>query len=79
MINQMNISFKRVRSRPTSVNINKIKLIRSLLAVKLSKEITVKALLINIDESSVNRFVKTNYSWIFKEKPIEWINSLFTE
>ena len=78
MKNQMKMSFKRVKSRPTSVNLNKIKLIRSLFAVKLSKEIIVKTLLINVDESSINRFVKTNYSWGCKGKPIEWKNSSFT-
>ena len=35
-------------------------------------------MLINIDESSINRFVKTNYSWGYKGKPIEWRNALFT-
>ena len=71
MKNQMKMSFKRVKSRPTSVNLNKIKLIKSLFVVKLSKEITMKTLLINVDESSINRFVKTNYSWGCKGKPIE--------
>ena len=78
MKNQKKMSFKRVKSRSTSVNLNKIKLIRSLFAVKLSKEITVKTLLIHIDESSINKFVKTNYSWGCKGKPIEWKNSSFT-
>ena len=44
----------------------------------ISKEINMKTLLINIDESSINRFVKTNNSWGYKGKPIKWNNSLFT-
>ena len=78
MKNQKKMSFKRVKSRSTSVNLNKIKLIRSLFVIKLSKEITVKTLLINIDESSINRLVKTNYSWDCKEDPIKWKISSFT-
>ena len=48
--------------------------IRSLFAVVLSKEINLKTLLINIDESSINRFVKTYYSWGYKGKPIKLNN-----
>ena len=76
----MKMSFKRVKSRPTNVNHHKIKLVRSLFAVKLSKEITVKTLLINIDESSINRFAQINYSWDckgnqrVKEFIVYWIN-----
>ena len=78
MKTKMKMSFKRVKSRPTNVNLEKIDKIRSLFAVKLSKEITSNTLLINIDETSINRFVKTNYSWGYKGKPIESRNASFT-
>ena len=40
MKTKMKMSFKRVKSRPTNINLEKIDKIRSLFAVKLSKEIT---------------------------------------
>ena len=67
----MSMSYKKVKSRPSNINIQKIDKIRSLFAVKLSKEITFNSRLINIDESSINRFVKSNYSWGYKGKPVE--------
>ena len=79
MKDRMNMSYKRVKSRPSNINIKKIDKIRSLFAVKLSKEITFNSLLININESSINRFVKSNYSWGYKGKPVEWRNASFTE
>ena len=79
MKDRMSMSYKRVKSRPSNINIQKIDKIRSLFAVKLSKEITFNSLLINIDESSINRFVKSNYSWGYKGKPVEWRNASFTE
>ena len=79
MKTKMKISFKKVKSRPTNIDLEKIDKIKSLFAVKLSKEITSNTLLINIDETSINRFVKTNYSWGYKLKPIESRNTSFTE
>ena len=78
MKNIMKWSFKRVKSRLVNVNLQRINEVRSLFAVVLSKEINLKTILINIDESSINRFVKINYSWGYKWKPIEWDNSSFT-
>ena len=75
MKKSINLSFKRVKSRPYSINLNKIKSIRHLFAIKFSKIITKETLLINIDESSINRHIKWNYSWGFKGKSIEVQNS----
>ena len=81
MKRKLQLSFKRVKSRPTNINLQKINRIRSHFAVKLSKEISTDTLLINIDESSINRDVKTNYSWGYKGETIEakkfiifWVN-----
>ena len=52
-------------------------MIRNLFAVKFSKFISKDTLLINIDESSINRNTKLQYSWWFKGVPIESQNSLF--
>ena len=75
MKRKLQLSFKRVKSRPTSINLHKINRIRSLFAVKLAKEISTDTLLINIDESSINRDVKTNYSRGYKGETIEVKNS----
>ena len=58
MKKSINLSFKRVKSRPYSINLDKIKSIRHLFAIKFSKIITKETLLINIDESSFNRHIK---------------------
>ena len=78
MKTHMRMSFKRVKSRPNNVNLLKIGSIRRLYAVKLSKSISRKSLLINIDESSINRSVKTLYSWSFKGISNEKKNSSFS-
>ena len=54
--------FKRDKWRPTNINLKKINNIRPLFAVKFLKETSAKTLTINIDESSLNRDIKTRYS-----------------
>ena len=63
----VNISYKKVKSRQISININKIKMIRNLFAVKFSQFISKDTLLINNDESSINRNTKLQYSWDLKK------------
>ena len=74
----MNMSYKRVKSRPININLKKINNIRSLFAVKYLKEISTNTLMINVDESSLNRDIKSNYSWGFKGKHIEAKNVSFS-
>ena len=78
MKTDMNMSYKRVKSRPININLKKINNIRSLFAVKYLKEISTNTLMINVDESSLNRDIKSNYSWGFKWKPIEAKNVSFS-
>ena len=78
MKTQMRLSFKRVKSHPNNVNLQKIESIRKLLAVTHSKSISKNTLLINIDESSINRSVKTLYSWSFRGVSNEKKNSSFS-
>ena len=78
MKTQLNMSFKRVKSRPTNIDLNRINNVRSLFAVKFLKEIKENTLMINIDESSFNREVKTQYSWGIKGNPVEVKNQSFT-
>ena len=78
MKTQMNMTFKRVKSRPTSIDLQKINNVRSLFAIKYLKETNEKTLTINIDESSLNKEIKTKYSWGIKGKPLEVKNCSFT-
>ena len=50
MKSQAKLTFKRVKSRSWNIDIEKISWIRSLFAIKFSKQITKETLLINIDE-----------------------------
>ena len=79
MKTQANLSFKRVKPRPSNIDMNRIKLIRKLFALKFAKIITNEMLVINIDESSINRWITANYSWILKGVPVESKNSLFSD
>ena len=74
MKNHINLSFKRVKSRPSNINLDKIFSIRNLFTIKFSRIISKVTLLINIDESSINRNIKSNCSWGFKGSPIETQN-----
>ena len=40
--------------------------------------ITPNTLTINIDESSINRHIKKNYSWCLKGRSSEWLNSCYS-
>ena len=75
MKDQVRLSFKRVKPRPSNIDFERLNLIRSLFAVKFSKLITRETLIINIDESSINRHTKDQYSWGFKGKHIEAKNT----
>ena len=78
MKNELNLTYKNVKSRPISIDFAKIYLIRNLFAIKFSKVISDKTLLINIDESSINRNVKSSYFWGKKGQIIEAQNSIIT-
>ena len=74
----MKLSYKKVKSRPNSVNWKKIKTARELFAVEFIKVIKHNTLMINIDETSFNRHMKINYSWGVKGYPVEAKNSPFS-
>ena len=77
MKHHLRLSFKRVKPRPNSINLEKVGSIRKLFAFKFSKLISEDTLIVNIDESSINRRVSTNYTWGIKGFPIECRNSPF--
>ena len=66
-----NLCFKKVKSRPSNIDFNKIKFIRKLFALKFAKIVSSQVLVVNIDESSINRGIMSNYSWGLKGVPIE--------
>ena len=74
----LNMSFKRVMPRPNSIDLNRVKVVRQKFVEKFLQEVTIKSLIINIDESSINRHIKTNYSWSLKGTNKEVVNSPFS-
>ena len=78
MKTDLNLSFKRVQPRPNSINLNRVKAIRQLFILKFLNEITTDYLIINIDETSINRHIRTNYSWCLKGTSKEVVNSPFS-
>ena len=62
----LHMSFKHIKSRPNSIDLNRVKAIKQLYIVKLWQEITVDTLIVNIDESSINCSIMSNYSWRIK-------------
>ena len=64
---ESNLTYKKIRPRPNSVNINKLKAVRLLFIVEFYKILTPKTLIINVDESSimVNIIIEFNlkYGW----------------
>ena len=77
MKQQANLSYKRIKPRPNKINLERVKIIRKLFAYKFTKLVSNKTLIVNIDESSINRRVSSKYSWGFKGSPIELKNSPF--
>ena len=57
----------------------KINSVRNLFEIKFSKVITDDTLVMNIDEASISRNTKTNYSWGLKGKDIEVWNFYFID
>ena len=73
-----NLSYKRIKSRPSNIEMNWIKLIRKLFVLKFAKMVSSEVLVVNIEESSINRGIMTNYSWEIKGVPIESKNCSFS-
>ena len=78
MKSEINLSYKRVKLRPVSWNFEKLKYVRLLFAVEFWKRIKPETLIINIDESSINRHIQRNYSWSRKGFSWEAINSFYS-
>ena len=61
-----NLSYERIKSRPSNIEMNRIKLIRKFFALKFAKMVSSKVLAVNIDESSINKGIMTSYCWEIK-------------
>ena len=80
MKEKWNLSFSRWRSRPNNVDLEKVKISRSLFCTKFSQMVNKKSLIINIDESSISRSTKIDYTWSkkgdakeYKKFSIYWV------
>ena len=71
MKNELNLTYKRVKPRPNNVDFNKVNASRQLFAIKFSKLVKISSLVININETSINRHIKSNYFWSKKGKANE--------
>ena len=64
MKQQLNLSYKRINSRPLNVDFERLLLSRIIFSMHISKIINDDILLINIDEAWLNKETKANYSWV---------------
>ena len=74
MKDSCNMSFKRVWSRPFSMNWVKINQARINYSATLATKLDFHTVLCNIDECWINRNTRSNYSWGLRSKTIEWKN-----
>ena len=61
MKQEFSLSYKRINSRPSNIDLDKLQLTRILFSMRVSKLIDSDILLINIDESSLTKATKLNY------------------
>ena len=61
--NEMRYSFKRSAPRPASLNMERHDLLKTLFSAKIAKEMDKFDLIINVDESTLNRGIVEHYSW----------------
>ena len=55
MKDQLMLRFKKIKQRPNNIGLYKVKLKRRLFALRFAKVVSEKTLIVNIDESSINR------------------------
>ena len=71
MKNHMRLTYKKVKPRPNNIDFAKLNCVRTLFSFKISKLLNEDTLIINIDQSSINRHMKTERSWGFKGVELE--------
>ena len=77
MKNDLNLTFKKSLTRPNNVDFNRVKALRSMFWVDFADLLKGKSLIINIDEWTISRSTKSNYSWSIKGGNKEAKNSPF--
>lgn len=77
MKTEAKLSFTKIKSRPNNVNLAQINALRKFFTVKFTQIIDNQTLILNIDESSINRSTKSHYSLSFKGFPAEIKNAPF--
>ena len=77
MKNDVNLSYKRCSSRPSSINIDRINLLRKIFWINFADIIDNNALIANWDEWSITRNTKLNYSWSKSSFNQEFLNKSF--
>ena len=59
-------------ARPIKINWESVEFQRAIFISRFWEDISCKDLLISVDESSINRQTKDQYSWSLKIKDVEW-------
>ena len=63
---ELNLSFKKATSRPLNLNVKSQHLLQILFSIRLVKQLEKWECIINIDEASISRLTKMNYSWLLR-------------
>ena len=63
MKEKLHLSYKRINSRPCFINFEWLHLVRILFCLRLTNIVNNDTLLINVDETSITKDIKFNYSW----------------
>ena len=73
------LSFKKTSSRPIRLDVKRHPWMKALFWVKILKMLTRIQIILNMDETSLSRNLKAEYSWAIRGKP-SWIrNTRFTD
>ena len=78
MKNDLNLNFKKWKSRPSNFSLTRAKAIRKLFCTHFVNKLGPSTLIINVDESTVSRLSKINYSWSKKGANAELKNIPFS-
>ena len=77
MKSELDLTLKKVKPRPNSVNFDILRASRQLFGVKYSQLISSDTFVINLDDILINRNIKISFSWSKKVYPEEAKNKPF--
>ena len=60
----LRLSYKKGSSRPVNVDLRRVDLCRHLFSIRLVSKLRRVKVLVNVDEASINKETKMNYSWL---------------